>query len=596
MTAHFKFVLTVFLFLFALYPVKVLADSPPNKSVTLEHEREGPYKFFRFSTISPNGTHAVLRAFEDGPRKDYFLVFDLVTGKQKCKIPTKMLAPDTVSWDQSGNSVRVFKASPLLYYADLDIAACKSSQLKKYSKSAFSKIDLSRDKQKLLAANLVLTGNSGKIFSPVVGVWDAKSDQLKPIIQIRAHSEEIFDAVFTPDGTKIVTLSADKTARIWDANTGAELHKIKFSHGTPETVTFSPQGHLLAIHTRSWADNRILYLVDPVTGKIKKKIDSNIKADKDDRRFHNLEGPKSGKGFEKVWFSQDGTRLFTQSREITMWEARSGKKIQALDGHTDLIQNPKLAATFASEQWGALYVNDGNSGKLLGKSERDSLPYSNDRRGHMSDDGNRVIVYGDYTVQIWNINDAPCSDNCTLTAYTKPTENENLSLLKRAIGNKDMTKADLALKRLEKQAFQIPEDLHLDYVEFLIFEEDIYFSHEYLKKYRKSHTPQSAHWERALKLETDFFSLIDKKIRYFHRKGDYKQVNSRLDGLPYWTGLSANDYSIIFYEMVQSAIQKGRKDVARTYLETYSKVNRFEKGHALSRHQDLMQVMSFIHN
>ena len=38
-------------------------------------------------------------------------------------------------------------------------------------------------------------------------------------------------AAFSPDGTRIVTASDDKTARIWDAATGKELTVLRGHEG-----------------------------------------------------------------------------------------------------------------------------------------------------------------------------------------------------------------------------------------------------------------------------------------------------------------------------------------------------------------------------
>jgi dipeptidyl aminopeptidase/acylaminoacyl peptidase len=52
----------------------------------------------------------------------------------------------------------------------------------------------------------------------------------------------VYRASFSPSGTRIVTASLDRTARIWDATTGAELVTLSGHSGAVYDAQFSPDG------------------------------------------------------------------------------------------------------------------------------------------------------------------------------------------------------------------------------------------------------------------------------------------------------------------------------------------------------------------
>ena len=53
-------------------------------------------------------------------------------------------------------------------------------------------------------------------------------------------------AAYSPDGNRIVTGSSDKTAKVWDAQTGQELFTLKGHDGVVRPAVWSPNGKRIA--------------------------------------------------------------------------------------------------------------------------------------------------------------------------------------------------------------------------------------------------------------------------------------------------------------------------------------------------------------
>ena len=79
-------------------------------------------------------------------------------------------------------------------------------------------------------------------------VWDARSGT--PLLELKGHTNGISSASFSPDETRIVTGSADGTAKVWDAHTGTSLFELNGHQDQVCSVSFSPDG--TRIVTGSW--------------------------------------------------------------------------------------------------------------------------------------------------------------------------------------------------------------------------------------------------------------------------------------------------------------------------------------------------------
>ena len=71
-------------------------------------------------------------------------------------------------------------------------------------------------------------------------LWDATSGRI--LATLSRHTDAVFSAVFSPDGTRIVTASKDESARLWDAASGYVLATLLGHVDWVRFATFSPDG------------------------------------------------------------------------------------------------------------------------------------------------------------------------------------------------------------------------------------------------------------------------------------------------------------------------------------------------------------------
>jgi WD40 repeat protein len=74
-------------------------------------------------------------------------------------------------------------------------------------------------------------------------LWDAETGAL--LLTLEGHTSVIRCCAFSPDGERIVTAS-DNTARLWDAETGAPLLTLEGHTRCVLSCAFSPNGERVA--------------------------------------------------------------------------------------------------------------------------------------------------------------------------------------------------------------------------------------------------------------------------------------------------------------------------------------------------------------
>jgi WD40 repeat protein len=280
------------------------------------------------------------------------------------------------------------------------------SSVRELSSAANANLEIDPERSVLLALQAV-----NKTYVVDQTVLPEAEDSLHRAVQssrveltLRGHADVVWSAVFSPDGTRIATASADGTARVWDATTGKELLTVKGSaYGSVWYAAFSPDGRLLA----TAGEDKIARIWDATSGEELLALLGHL-----DEVYH-------------IEFSPDGTRLATISPDSTsrVWDVLTGKELLTLfqgdsavpywvtfspDGSRIAIAN---TAGF-SEGWTSIW--DAVTGQMLL-----TLPRQNSHVDSVSfspDGAHIVTTSNDQTVRIWDAYNG--KEVLTLYGYT----------------------------------------------------------------------------------------------------------------------------------------------------------------------------------
>jgi len=138
-------------------------------------------------------------------------------------------------------------------------------------------------------------------------------------ITLTGHDSYVTSVAFSPDGQRIVSGSADKTVKIWDANSGEELQTLTGHDDDGWSVAFSPDGQRLVSGSADYSAK----IWDANTGE----------------KLRTLTGHAGV--VTSVVFSPDGQRIVSGSADKTVkiWIANSGKELHTLTGHDDEVRS-----------------------------------------------------------------------------------------------------------------------------------------------------------------------------------------------------------------------------------------------------------------
>ncbi|KIM85744.1 hypothetical protein PILCRDRAFT_65733 [Piloderma croceum F 1598] len=209
------------------------------------------------------------------------------------------------------------------------------------------------------ASAVYKTFHDAALFPFISGAFHQSWSALLLVLQ--GHEERVTSVAVSPDGTKIISGSADKTILVWDATSGAEVLPALRHESVVSSVTFSPDGRRIVSGSwdgaiRVWdaasgADvlPGLRWHEEEVTSVACSRIGQIVSSSYDDTvRIWNAASGKEvfsairghDKAVTAVVYSPDGARIASGSADKTVrvWDAATGAKLlQAMRGHQKAV-------------------------------------------------------------------------------------------------------------------------------------------------------------------------------------------------------------------------------------------------------------------
>jgi WD40 repeat protein len=155
-----------------------------------------------------------------------------------------------------------------------------------------------------------------------IKVWDFETG--KEIKTLTGHTSYVNAIAIAPDGNTLVSGSADSTIKLWNLATGEEVKTLRGHQGYVNALDINPDGSILA----SVSADKTIRLWDLKTG-------ITIRTLKGHDNYVN-----------SLVFSPDGKSLFSASADTTIkqWDVATGQELRTLKGHTGFVNQIAISA------------------------------------------------------------------------------------------------------------------------------------------------------------------------------------------------------------------------------------------------------------
>jgi WD40 repeat protein len=155
-----------------------------------------------------------------------------------------------------------------------------------------------------------------------IKLWSLETGQeIKTLV---GHTSYVNTLAITPDGKTLVSGSADGTIKLWDLAAGQETKTLRGHQGYVNALDINPDGTVLA----SVSTDKTIRLWDLKTGVTMRTLRGH------DNYVNGL------------IFSPDGKFLFSASADtmIKQWDVATGQELRTLKGHTGYVNQIAISA------------------------------------------------------------------------------------------------------------------------------------------------------------------------------------------------------------------------------------------------------------
>ena len=228
---------------------------------------------------------------------------------------------------------------------------------------------------------IVSAGNGVKPGTGMLKTWDAQVDPQARTLPTAGYLRSI---AFAPDGKRFVSGGDDRTAKVCDSQTMAEVFSLEGHQSRVESVAFSPIGDRIAT-----AGDSMVKLWDSQTGQLQRTLTGH-------------QGNVFG-----IAFSADGERVASGSRDktIRICNSETGRQLLLLSGHEGQVNSVAFSpdgnrlASAGEDKTVRLW--DLSNGTLIWTASGHSKRV---RSVAISSGGERVVSGGDdKSLKVWDI-------------------------------------------------------------------------------------------------------------------------------------------------------------------------------------------------